>query len=212
MIGRTALTKSNMIDRPEQVVAFIQQTSGDECAVVVTYDATLAFSLDQSDLSHLLILTPFDAATLGASRRLPDKGCAQTTLYAVTSYLGGGTDWEHTINAELHSSTQFIEGPPQARFLSFDPDAARKRALARIPMLGHSLSDAARLPDYRYVVLSGPIDRASLATMRQRMPDFISGKGSTNSAPAQPDRQTEQRRRKTADVESAVVSDPSSMG
>jgi hypothetical protein len=181
MIGRTGLTKSNMIDRPEQVVAFIQQTSDDGCAVVVTYDATLAFSLDQSSLSRLLILTPFDAATLGASRRLPDEGCAQTTLYAVTSYLGGGTDWEHAINAELQSSTQFIEGPPLVRLLSFDPDAARKRALARIPMLGHSLSDAARLPDYRYVVVSGPIDSASLTAMRQRMPQFISGTGTADS-------------------------------
>ncbi len=187
MIGRTGLTKSNMIDRPEQVVAFVQQASSDGCAVVVTYDATLAFSLDQSDLSRLLILTPFDAATLGALRRLPGDGCAHTTLYAVTSYLGGDTDWEHSINAELHSSTQFIEGPPQVRFLSFDPDAARKRALARVPMLGHSLSDAARLPDYRYIVVSGPIDHASLAAMRQHMPYFISGMAAPDSVPVQPD-------------------------
>ena len=187
MIGRIALTKSNMIDRPGQVVDFIQQTSGDGCAVVVTYDATLAFSLDQSSLSRLLILAPFNDATLGGSRRLPGDGCAQTTLYAVTSYLGGNADWEHSIHYELESSTQFIQSPPLVRFFSFDPDAARKRALARIPILGHSLSDAARLPDYRYIVLSGPIDRASLATMRLRMPDFISGKGSTNSVPFQPD-------------------------
>jgi hypothetical protein len=186
MIGRTGLTKSNMIGRPEQVVAFIQQTSGDGCAVVVTYDANLAFALDQSSLSRLLILTPFDAATLGAARRLPDNGCAQTTLYAVTSYLGGNSDWEHSLNAELQSSTQFIQGPPLARFFSFDPDAVRKRALARIPMLGRSLADAARLPDYRYVVLSGPIEPASLAAMRQRMPDFISGAGSATAHLTQP--------------------------
>jgi hypothetical protein len=37
------------------------------------------------------------------------------------------------------------------------------------------LDSVARLPDFRYVVLSGPTDRAALEEMRRRMPHFASG-------------------------------------
>jgi len=175
LLGRYGLTKATMNDRPEQVVAFIAQTSGSGCAIVVTYDATLAFSVAQADLPRVLIISPFPESTFGGFRRLPANGCARTRLYAVQSYLGGDDTVSHTLNGELHSATQFIESPPRTDSFSFDPDAARKRATVRIPRLHGDLASAARLPDYRYVVTSGDFDQANVEVMRKGLPHFLGG-------------------------------------
>jgi hypothetical protein len=173
MLGRYGLTKTAMMDRPEQVAGFVQQTTGPACSVVVTYDAELAFTLAQSNLPRLLIVSPFAGPIFGGSHTLPSD-CTRTILYVVESYVGGDSDWARTIHAEIQSSTQFIQSQPQTSSFSFDPDAAHKRSLARIPGLGGDLASAARLPDYRYVVTFGPIDPASLKILRSRLPDFVS--------------------------------------
>jgi hypothetical protein len=75
----------------------------------------------------------------------------------------------------LHIAAQEIQRPPLTRDLDLDPDAARKRQLARLPLIGRELAPAALLPDYRYVVTAGPVDSRSVAAMRQRMPHFVNG-------------------------------------
>ena len=172
-LGRYGLTKATMNDRPEQVVAFIQQTAGPGCSIVVTYDTTLAFSIAQANLPLILILSPFDSPIFGGPRSLPSDGCARTRLYAIHSYLDENSPWARTLNHEVQSSTQLIKGQPHTDSFSFDPDAARKRALSRIPVLHGDLAPADALPDYRYVVTSGSIDPTSLETIRKRMPDFL---------------------------------------
>jgi hypothetical protein len=174
IVGRYGLTKASMNDRPEQVVAFVRQTAGPGCAIVVTYDTGLAFSLAQANLPHTLIVSPFLPPIFGGSRSLPSNDCAHTRLYAVQSYLGASSPWTQTLGSELQSSTRFIHGQPRVDSFSFDPDARRKRGLARIPGLGGDLASAAALPDFRYVVTSGPVDRTGLEAMRKRVPDFFS--------------------------------------
>ncbi|MGA1982327.1 MAG: hypothetical protein ABSG84_07630 [Acidobacteriaceae bacterium] len=174
IIGRYGLAKASMNDRPEQVVAFVRQTAGPGCAIVVTRDVGLAFSLAQANLPRALIVSPFLPPIFGGARSLPGNDCAQTRLYAVQSYLGASSPWTETLGSELESSTRFIHGQPRVDSFSFDPDARRKRSLARIPGLGGDLASAAALPDFRYVVTSGPVDRTDLEAMRKRLPDFFS--------------------------------------
>jgi hypothetical protein len=175
ILSRYGLTRATMNDRPEQVVAFIARTTGPDCAIVVTYDTTLAFSIAHANLPRILILSPFDSPIFGGSRSLPSDSCTRTRLYAVQSYSGEPGSWTRTLNDELQSSRQFIEGQPHTDSFSFDPEAARKRDISRIPLLHGDLAPAAALPDYRYVVTSGPIDRANLDLLRKRMPDFLNG-------------------------------------
>lgn len=187
ILGRYRLSKASMNDRPEQVVAFVAQTTRPGCAIVVTYDITLTFSIAQANLPRVLILSPFDSTIFGGFRALPGGECAHTSLYAVQSYLGNSSSWEHTLNEQLQSSTQFIEGRPRTDSFTFDPEAARKRNLSRIPGLHDDLSSAAQLPDYRYVVTSGPIDPASLEALRKRVPDFSAGNSNSRADnPTQP--------------------------
>jgi hypothetical protein len=174
ILGRYGLTKASMNDRPEQVVAFVRQTAGPGCAIVVTHDIGLAFSLAQANLPRTLIVSPYLPPIFGGSRSLPGGDCAQTRLYAVESYLGASSPWTQTLGSELKFSTGFIHGQPRVDRFSFDADARRKRSLARIPGLGGDLAAAAALPDYRYVVTSGPVDRTDLEAMRKRIPDFFS--------------------------------------
>lgn len=175
LTGRYGIAKASMIDHPEQVVAFVRQTSGPGCSVVVTYDATLAFTFAQADLPRTIIVSPFTEAVFGGHQSLPAGDCAQTHLYAVQSYQGDQDDRTQALQSELQSSIHSIDGPRRTDSFSFDPDAARKRSLARIPGLGGDLAAAAALPDYRYVVTSGPIDAANIGALRQSMPDFVSG-------------------------------------
>ncbi|MGD0797394.1 MAG: hypothetical protein ABR910_06690 [Acidobacteriaceae bacterium] len=175
MIGRYGLTKATMNDRPEQVVAFVRQTAAANCAVVVTYDSALAFELTQASLPQTLVVSPFRGPIFGGSQVLPPEDCAHLRLYAVQSYLGGTPHHVQTYNGELDIAEQSIEGPPSADYFSPDPYAARKRRLARFSGLFGELSSVASLPDFRYIALSGPTDRATLDAMRRRMPHFASG-------------------------------------
>ncbi len=185
LLGRYGLAKASMNDRPEQVVSFVQQTSGGGCSVVVTTDAGLAFSFAQSRLPRLLIVSTYHESVFGGARSLPAVDCAHTILYAIQSYAGGESAWQRRISKELWSSTESFMAPPRMHSFNLDPEASRKRSLARMPLLGHDLADAAQLPDYRYVVSFAPIRRADVEAMRQRMPDFISG-ASANLDPPPP--------------------------
>lgn len=170
MLSRSGVTKASMIDRPEQVVSFIQSTQSG-CAVVVTYDPLLAFSVSHPRMPGGSVLSPF-ASPIAESAPLPPT-CSQPTLYIVQSYIGGNAP-EHAakINAELENATHSITGPAQTADFSFDPDAARKRSLSRLPILGPELDSAVRLPDYRYRVVAGPIAASSLAQLQSQLPDF----------------------------------------
>jgi hypothetical protein len=172
MLGRYGLTKATMNDLPEQVVAFVQQTTGPGCAVVVTYDGELAFELGQADLPRALIVSPYRGPLFGGTSTLPVKGCDRPRLFAVDSYIGGTAHHVNTYRGELEVAEQAIVGAPSTDYLSPDPDAGRKR---RLGSLSGDPASAARLPDFRYVVLSGPVDRAALEAMRQHMPHFASG-------------------------------------
>jgi hypothetical protein len=171
LLGRYGLTKAFMNDRPEQVVGLVERTTGAGCAVVVTYDSGLAFALTQADLPRTLIVSPFRGPIFGAAKLLP-AGCIGTQLYAVQSYLGEGAAQVSALNGELGSAMRFIEGEPRKDQFSFDPDAGRKRNLAR---LSGELATTARLPDYRYVVTWGAMDGTRLGAMRRQMPHFLSG-------------------------------------
>ena len=186
LLRRHGLAKATMNDRPEQVVAFVQQPAGNDCGVVVTYDTGLAFALVQADLPRVMVLSPFSGTILGGSESLP-ADCARTTLYAVHSYLGGDSAWDTALTAELQSTLASIQGQPHARYFSSDPDAARKRSLARLPILGAELAGAAQLPDYRFVVLFGPMDRSAVPALRQRLPDFTSSSGNAVAPAASSD-------------------------
>lgn len=169
-----------MNDRPEQVVAFVRQTAGPACAVIVTYDTGLTFALAQANLPRTLIVSPVLRPIFGASQPPPGDSCASTRLYTVQSYLGASDpETQAALTGELQSSTHLIQGQLRTNSFSFDPDAARKRALARIPGLGGELASAALLPDYRFVVTSGPIDPAAIEPMRAHMPDFSSDEASS---------------------------------
>jgi hypothetical protein len=182
ILGRYGLAKASMNDRPEQVVAFVGQTAGPGCAVVVTYDTGLTFALAQANLPRTLIVSPVLRPIFGESQPLPTADCSDTRLYAVESYLGASDpETQAALTREFESITSLIQGPPRTDSFSFDPDAPRKRTLARIPGLGGDLASAAALPDYRYVVTSGPIDPAAVEPMRRRMPDF-----SSDEAPSTP--------------------------
>jgi hypothetical protein len=187
ILGRYGLTKASMNDHPEQVVAFVRHTADSGCAVAVTYDTGLTFALAQANLPGTLIVSPVLRPIFGASQSLRTDNCAHTRLYAVQTFLGAGDPETQPLKDELQSSTHFIQGKPRTDSFSFDPDAARKRSLARIPGLGGELASAATLPDYRYVVISGPIDPAAIEAMRQRMPDFLSSDDTNpGEAPSRP--------------------------
>ena len=191
LLGRYGLTKSTMNDRPEQVVAFVAQTTDSQsasprCTVVVTYDSALAFTLAQAHLPRTLTISPFRGPLFGGARTLPPDDCDHPRLYAVTSFLGGDPLRERILNSELNSSLQYIDGPPHTDLLDFDPDAARKRSLSRLSGLSGDLTSLARLPDYRYVVTSGPIDHASLEAMRRGMTHFPSGYALNSDLDPQP--------------------------
>jgi hypothetical protein len=174
MLGRYGMTKATMNDRPEQVVRFVAQPSAPGCGVVVTYDSRLAFALAQARLPGVLIVSPFRGQVFGGSGALPE-GCERPRLYVVESYLGGDARAVTTMDAELESAMESMEGEVRVDRFSTDPDAARKRGLARVAWLGGELGDAARLPDYRYVVRSGAMESSKYDAMRRRMPHFKSG-------------------------------------
>jgi hypothetical protein len=174
LLGRYGMTKATMNDRPEQVVAFVERTSAQGCGVVVTYDSGLAFALAQARAPRVTIVSPFRGKVFGGASALPE-GCERPRLYVVESYLGGDVGAVTTMDAELESAMQSMEGEVRVDRFSVDPDAERKLGLARVAGLGGGLEDAARLPDYRYVVRSGAMAGAEYEAMRRRMPHFKSG-------------------------------------
>jgi hypothetical protein len=182
LTGRYGLAKASMISRPEQVAAFIRQTSGPDCSVVVTHDVMLAFTLNQAHIPRTIIVSPLREPVLGSTQYLPAQDCAHLHLYVVQSYAGG-PDAEAV---ELLTATHFFTGLSHTDSFSFDPDAARKRSLARIPGLGGDLAAAAALPDYRYVVISGPTSLSQVSAMRQSMPDYVSGRSISSEIPLTP--------------------------
>lgn len=184
LTGRYALAKASMISRPEQVANFIRNTSAGDCSIVVTYDAILAFTVRQASVPRTIVVSPFSEPLLGGPDYLPATNCSHARLYIVQSYVGVEDGGNLALQQELNSATHFIDGVSRTDSFSFDPDAARKRSLARIPGLGGDLSPAATLPDDRYIVISGPIDPSRVSAMRQNMPDYISGQtiGSENPA------------------------------
>jgi hypothetical protein len=171
MINRTGLTKSMMIDRPEQVAAFIRATAKDGCAVIVTYDAPLTFAISHPRDPRMLLLSHY-AEPIGESARTLPAGCSHTNLYIAHSYMAGSPQWATTLKSELDSAARLIIGPRSTASFDFDPDAARKRALSRIPGFSSDLSSAAELPDYRYTVIAGPMDTSALPQLRSRLPGF----------------------------------------
>ena len=166
---RTGLAKATMIDRPEQVASFIRSTQTG-CSVVVTYDPLLAFSVSHPRIPGTFLLSAF-ASPIAESTVLPPE-CSEPTLYVVHSYIGGSAESAARIDRELEAATHFIAGPIQRASFSLDPDAIRKRSLSRFPGFRGDLDSAARLPDYRYTVIAGPIPAASLSQLRSQLPHF----------------------------------------
>jgi hypothetical protein len=158
-----------MIDRPEQVVSFINSTRP-QCAVVVTYDPLLAFSISHPLQHGILLLSPF-APPIAQSEPWP-HACSQAELYVIQSYIGGNAQWAATITNEIQSAASLIGNPHASATFSFDPDAARKRALSGVPGLAADLNSGTRLPDYRYIVIRGAIRPAAVSLLRTQLPDF----------------------------------------
>ncbi len=175
LFGRYGIAKSSMNDRPEEVVAFIAPNQP-ACSVVVTYDTGLAFQLSQSNIPHLLIISPFQDPIFGAATVLPPEACAHPRLYIIHSYLS----LPHRAaiyNDELHAAEQYIDSPPSTDSFSLDPDASFKRSLSKLAGFSTDLASLSQTPDYRYEVTSGWINRANLDAMRSRMPHFVSRNG-----------------------------------
>jgi hypothetical protein len=180
MTNRYGMTKATMNDRPEQVLAFVQQVAGSDCSVVATADAGLSFTLAQARLTGLLLLSTEDGSFVTGSRSLKPNHCARMILFVVHSYLGRDSGWAQTLNSELAAATQFFITLPKTAALSPDPDAARKRSLAHLLLLGPELAGETELPDFRYIVSYGPIDPNAVDAIQMRMPDFSNAVGTTN--------------------------------
>jgi hypothetical protein len=169
ILMRTGLTKATMIDRPEQVLSFIRATQTG-CSVVVTYDPLLAFSVSHSQIPRVLLLSAF-TKPIAESAALPSE-CSEPTLYVVHSYIGGGERSAESTEHQLDAASHLVAGQAQRASFSFDPDAARKRRMSRLPGFGGDLDAASRLPDYRYTVVAGPMPVSDMPELRSRLPHF----------------------------------------
>jgi hypothetical protein len=181
LLGRYDLTKATMNDRPEQVIAFIRQTAGSDCPLVVTYDVGLSFALSQSRLPGLILVSGTgDPIFLSGPPQLTAK-CQHIRLYAVRSYLPSIPGWINPLDGEAQSSTNFIEGQARNDYFSPDFEAHMKRRFAHLAGAKRDLADAAHLPDYRYAVTSGPIAPETLPALLKAMPDYTSSSDPTMS-------------------------------
>lgn len=173
MLMRSGLAKATMNDRPEQVTQFVLKNAKGGCAIVVTYDIGLSFALAQAHLPNVVALSAI-YGDVPAGREMSQIGnCASVYLYLVRSYLGVDKEWEHSMSADLNAAAQSFTGPTQINNFSLDSDAMYKRRLAQLPLLGKDLQDAADMPDYRFVVVSGSIDPKQSAKLTQQLPDFM---------------------------------------
>jgi hypothetical protein len=181
LLGRYGLIKATMDDRPEQVINFIRHDGDGDCPVVVTYDGGLSFALSQSRLPGLVLVSDNDEPNIPGGPPQSTGGCTHLRLYAVRSYQGDDNSLTQDLAGEVETSTHFIQGHAQTDSFSPDPDASMKRRLAHLSGASGDLSAATRLPDYRFVVISGPIDPRTVPALLRALPDFIS-----SSAPATP--------------------------
>jgi hypothetical protein len=172
MLGRYGLAKSTMNDRPEQVVQFVRADANGTCAIVETADPGLTFVLAQAHLPGVIVFSADDVDSSPAPALSQAGACRPMRLYLVRSYTGPENYWTRSVRADQVAMARLIVGTSQLNSFSADPEAARKRRLARLPLVGGDLGDAAGLPDYRFVVTSGPIDPNQIATLQQQAPDF----------------------------------------
>lgn len=176
LMGRFGLQKSNMNDRPEQVVSLIARQQGrggsdHDCGLAVTYDGGLAFSLGQARIPRLMILSPYRGALFAGTLTELPEGCAHPRLYIVESYVSGEPDRDGEYLRELTAAQEFVKQPRSVERLSPDPDARAKRRLSGIA----GLAAGTTLPDYRFVVISGEMDRSQMPELRRTLHYFVSG-------------------------------------
>ena len=171
---RFGLQKANMNDRPEQVVSLIArgQARGPDpgCGLAITYDSGVAFRLAQARVPRLMILSPFRGMLFAGTLEDLPEACAQPRLYVVESYRSGEPDRDWKYTAELKAAEGYVQGGHGVVRLSRDPDAAMKRKLGRFA----GLEAGASLPDYRFAVLSGQMERAQLPELRRTLHYFVS--------------------------------------
>ena len=175
LIGRRGVSKAGMNDRPEQVLNFVRDSRGTSCSVTMTYDPEVTFTMARSRLPHSLVLGYGPNSMYRGAPAFDPRDCSHIELYVVRSYLGGYRNGQDLLN-ELARAQHFIGGPVETESFGFDPDARVKRKLSSL------IPGAAGLPDYRYVVSSGAISPADLASMESQLRLFIVEDGVTQPA------------------------------
>jgi hypothetical protein len=175
LLSREGLAKSDMINRPEEVVDFLRDSRGPDCSIVVTYDALLTMTLSTSDLPRLLVLSDNPSPVYHRGQPFDPATCPRIDLYLVTSYTGGRGNLGDVLTGEMVAETRALQGQWNIHSFSSDPDAARKRKLSFI-------SGATDLPDYRYVVASTEIPAARLDELRRELPHFGDADGPSKLA------------------------------
>ena len=170
LLRRQGLAKSSMINRPEEVVAFLRDSRGSDCSVVVTYDVVLTLSLSTSNLRHLLVLTPLQNSIYQHSLPFDPTQCPRVDLYLIKSYTGGLGRSGDILTGEMDAEGHALGGLWQIHQFSLDPDAARKRKLSFI-------GGASDLPDYRYIVKSTQTAPSSLSAICRELPHFTVADG-----------------------------------
>lgn len=177
LAGRRGLIKAGMNDRPETVASFIREgLSGrlsppgtqTSCGVAVVYDTGVAFRLAQAKAPGLRIVSPYGGEIFGASTAGLPAGCARPLLFVVESYIDGSPDYVQDYEDELRVAETFVAGSRAVERLDPDPDAGRKRSLARLA----GIASAERLPDYRFVVVWGTMYGARYTEMLSNLPYF----------------------------------------
>ncbi len=179
LLGRYGLVKTGMTDRPEEVVNSIQQSlraastgsvGGSACAVVVTYDSALAFQLARARLPEHRIISPYGGQIFGGSGDDLPAECVQPRLFVVESYIGGSPANVSTYTGELQAAVRFFEATPTVQRIDRDPDQTRKGKLARIA----GIDPDSQLPEFRYILHSGTMDRSRYGDLVRALPHFYS--------------------------------------
>jgi hypothetical protein len=180
LIGRFGLQKASLNERPEEVASLIQRNlrpgaaqnlRTQNCGIAVTYDDAAAFQLAQRHIPQLMILSAERGALFAGTLQTLPQACTHPHLYLIRSYLSGMPEKDGKYTAQLDAALQFLQEPPAITNLDPDPDAAGKRRLSR--WLGLSAGDA--LPDFRFTVLSGQLDRSRVPALRTTLHYFTSG-------------------------------------
>lgn len=180
LLGRSGLQKSSMNERPEQVATLIARDLrgsnnpklGESCGIAATANTGVALTLAQARIPRLMILSSDRGSIFAGTLSDLPAGCERPHLYIVRSYMSGEPDRDPTYVAELQAAQLLLHSPATVS-LSPDPDAPAKRTLSR--WVG--LNTGAGLPDYRFVVLSGEIERAQVPKLRRTLHFFVSGDG-----------------------------------